>query len=1270
MRPQDYSAPIIEEVDEDELNNASQATISEAADFSGSYNSPPQNRSKKSTREEDSNAIVIADNKTEESRAKKFMSSIKNTVKAGDDSSHSFADNFVPGFGDHEFNESNPEPSAPPMDETQAKEYETWLRAQSLQMRMAFPQHKKWQAHLKNGGAHVLGENPVISLKELPEDTLSASFLQDVVDPSKQSDEAIRFFTGNGVNLPSYSEKKIYIPRKLSPNNSEKSSADNPESDWETVSEAPGGNNNNSKISLENIEHVNYDEISAMIKATHEKTKKSYAGSFLGGTQVAQNHFIVLADKNGAGNRFQIWGDGFRVSLSGLTEGHSLDYVSKKEIPLTTDYFHVPNRFTIVRIQPNEVGFLLSRKDGSEVLKLLPGRYFIAERLYAYMGKAQLQASQVATAIKPGDKCEDASIKDLAQKIKILSLPVQHIAFVKQGQKTFILPYREEPYILDERRGEFFLNFASMNEKLIQAQDKSYTIVNQLLPGEFLVFQYNSNEYVWQYSPENPELNTLHLPSTHFRFDGKIHNTSEDRYDGKSLSVIALKPSRALVLQDPRRNIRFMEENADRLIVLRMPWKTIEIIPSAKPLHQIGRVEEGCNITRAVLKSNEWALTINREGRLQLVAPSLEGAQYFRQPEQSLHAIIDKNKEGEQKFEIPGFGKVSVVNLVSGTIGACRLKNTYFFIGPKLEPYIFSPPNEYIRTIDIKETRVSVGDLHRIYLKPEERAAIDCDGQLIELPMETQAAGIENLGNGIYVFRARNLNLNGPAVKGDRHAKLTPIEYINVGVGEVGYGYVNGAFKIWGPGEHKIDNRKQEWFKNFFSTSVDPVNIKDFKITSKHTVTSHIDVFVSYTIVDPRKALESFSNADSSISPHDAIHEYISSTTKSEVLNLCSTRPPIGYTDLDFDAKAKSLNIGKPPENKEDAIENIQSSFEEHVLELFEQKGIKLSRMRITRWDIDPEFVKKSQENAIRLQDERSKNEQEQILLERQKIESEKKLNEMDNKVELGKKQNLIKLQEMEFSKQQTVLSAEQEGEVAAAKQIAEAKARAEMAKADAQAKIEEQKGKLQQDQAAAESARLVAEKAIETEKLKQELENIKREAGRKNTLYEVETEVQKRTAGAVAEAEANAKISESQLLAVEATSKVAKVKADTKKYEGMVDAEIEKAKNLAKNPDLSPEQRTELQLWQMRLEMMRGLTEALLKSQTTLPGLLQLNPDLLGILGMQGLTQTTTTAPVTTITQRSPNILQGGNPFAAFPLPQAKDSNQGHSNLPSMSAE
>ena len=1223
------------------------------------------------------------------SRMEKFVNSVKNTEKEEDDSSHSFADKLVPTFGDPAYSapppaySQGPEPSAPPLDENESKDYQQWQSIQAIAHRKRHPKHHEWHEHLKTGGSAQQGINPVIKLDELPRDMLSEDFLQAVRHQDGQKEE-FRFFTGNGDPLPTYTQMSIYTPGEvIAAADADKHSEKDSDVDSEFVvvqqefsknliEDNPTQNSNNDthkkiksntkpfEIGQRDLHGENYDEIASMIRDTDKDSKTLYANPMK--VVVPRNNFIILADKKGLGANFQIWGGGFRVSLVGSHKNQVIDYVHGKEtfVPFTTDYEHLPNRCTIIRINLNEIGFLLSKNEGTKIRKILPGRYFIKEANFGYIGKAEIKASDQAIIVKAHENCKERAIVELASKIKIVNVPLQHVAFVKHQNRTYVLPHREEPYILDERRGEFFLNISSTNEQLIKARDNSYTII-KLSPSSYVIFQYNANEYVWQHSPENEDLNTIHLPSSFFTFDGRVHSTLEERVDGKSLSVISPKPAKSLVLRDLNRNIRFMEESARQLIVLRKPWELVEIIPSSQALYQCGPIAEGCNVTRAVLKSNEWALTINKEGSLQFVAPLLDGPQYFRQPEQAMHAIVDKTKVGEQSFEIPGFGKVSVVNLVSGTIGACRVKNAYFFLGMSLEPYIFSPPNQYIETIDATKPHCHVGDLHRLYVKSNELAAINRDGQFIQLGIENQDKDVKNFENGIYIYRARDLELIGPFKRGIAHAELGPVHIINVDVGTIGYGYVNKQLTTWGPGEHIIDNRKNERFKGFFSTSVDPVKISNFPVTSLHAVTSHVNIYVSYSIENANLALASFSTDDDK--PHDSIHDYVKSIAEAQMLKICQKKPPSGYTEQDFGIEG-SLLLEKPNRSDmaEEAEEPIDKSFEKILRLKLELHGIKLNDMEITNWVVDEEFKKKTQEISMKLQDEHFKNEQQKILLARTKMETTQKIAEMTGKVEIAKEESKIKLQTMDISKQENILLAQQEAELKAAKQIAEANADAATVKAKALGKMEEQRVQLLMEQAAAESARVVAQKAIETEELNQQLATIRRNAGRENTLYEVETGVQKETAGAVARAKADAQIAESQLGAAKATAAVARVKADTEKYKGLVEAEVSTAKNLAVNPELSPGERVQLQIEQMRLEMVKHLAEAMLRSNITMPGFVQINPQMLEMLGLQGVSQTTTNGPVTITTARNPSVvsnLLGG----VFHQPGAAPQSTANSN-------
>ena len=59
-------------------------------------------------------------------------------------------------------------------------------------------------------------------------------------------------------------------------------------------------------------------------------------------------------------------------------------------IPRDTEYYHTPNEFTVVRINPGHLGLCQKTGNNRQIMRLLPGRYVLQERLVRYIGVAKI----------------------------------------------------------------------------------------------------------------------------------------------------------------------------------------------------------------------------------------------------------------------------------------------------------------------------------------------------------------------------------------------------------------------------------------------------------------------------------------------------------------------------------------------------------------------------------------------------------------------------------------------------------------------------------------------------------------------------------------------------------------------------------------------------------------------------------------------------------------------------------------------------------------
>jgi hypothetical protein len=191
--------------------------------------------------------------------------------------------------------------------------------------------------------------------------------------------------------------------------------------------------------------------------------------------------------------------------------------------------------------------------------------------------------------------------------------------------------------------------------------------------------------------------------------------------------------------------------------------------------------------------------------------------------------------------------------------------------------------------------RYQHADLHRVVLAPDERAVISKDGAPLQLPRDAAVSG-GAVSNGVFHFRSMQLEIYGPVKKTEQYSELGPYIFFNVPVGHVAFGYDTAeGLKIWERGSHCLSIDKGQRFGGFFAINVDPIEIHNFHILSKHSISSHLNFFITYRINDARAAIEGFGGS------HENVHRFVENSAKDVMLNLCQQRPPLGFCDGDFD---------------------------------------------------------------------------------------------------------------------------------------------------------------------------------------------------------------------------------------------------------------------------------------------------------------------------------------------------------------------------------
>jgi hypothetical protein len=1136
--PKDQTQPTIVEVDEGYESDHELETRETARDTSSSSQTYQPNPSV---------AVSLYDEQRARHYQTTFQNSIKQQTKTTDDSKTAYGEGFASSFGQRNI-APMPEPGAPPLEDDEWLEYQAWMHAGTFADRTKFKNHARF-SEIIGGSQDDLRLEDSSALK----DAISENFyLKAASNPG--------LFAGNG--LPStYSEMEEYVP----------------------------------PVFIAQIRRAGeqiIDQVQEMIDFSDREYKTTYLSGMMIGQEIPSNRFHVISDHSGqgSGRDLQLWGPGTKqnLTMASRSSGKSLDRVtgSESSYSTTTNYAHVADRFTIIRINDNELGFVMDRNTNT-IKKMKQGRYVIQEKDFAYIGKTAINATMAATAVRPHAGNQDAFITQLAAQLEVILITPGKIGFMKNNANTYVLTSRVAPYILDRRRAENFINFANLNQQIIRATDDSYTIINQLQPGQFIVFQHESKTIVWHHDTQNSQYNTLHLPATDYLFDGIIHTRNNNHLTALGTNIINMRPGQTLIVRDQNQQVRFIEKAITTTVVLRTPWEFLGLISQNQVDYRAGSQEAGNEVVRLMLRSSEWAAVIDRKGHLAFYPPRLDNRPYyFLQPEHTVVKVINKNTLGETQLEVPGVGSVSVVNIPSGSIGACRLRNMHFFLNPSDVPYVFVPPDAFIKIIDAKQAHNQIEDLHRIVLKPDERAIISKDGKLYRLPPSSSEDSQElSEENGIYVFRSFQLEMYGPEKKSKKQYTLGPIQYFNVGVGEVAYGTLDQKLKIWNAGEHSVDNRRNEWFTNFFSTNVDPVEINKLPVTFQHGITGTVGVYVSYRIVDSEKAIHQFRD-------HETLHQFISKTTQSEMIKLCASRPPLGYTDLYFSPQENKAKIDDSTEDASKAVHEIEDSFMSHAAELLAEYGVRISKMYIDSWELAEDFVKQVQTNAKLLQDAHAKVEQTRMGLQQSQLENENDIQRGIAKIKLKENENQCLKLELEATqlRMSSTNQANADAKVAAAKaqtdiEIAQAQGRAQIAVHDANGK----------------------------------------------------------TAGQQVESQINKTIAQNKFDAKELEIKATQLVIDTEKARGMNEVEIMVAKEQARFAGLTPEQRMQLQLAEIQAKNANELIGMLLRTGVQMPGAMTLDPSVLQLLRVPTLM---------TASASSGNLV---NPFMLFSPPASK---------------
>ncbi len=1111
-----------------------------------------------------------------------------------DDTHQAFGDALVPGVGE---GSSAPIPMGIAVDEGFDTEgYAKYLKSMQLVQRRSHENHAEFAANLKHG---IPEQTPQLNLRDIPEDQASADFRAQVEAASRELGHAhggaadanpLADFLGqsrwNGLEqareFPVFREEALrrHAAGAAAGGGGGAAAADE---GWEAV----------------NLDRVagDYDEIRTMMQVSIREHGKSRGSTYRTPyTKINPGNFIVVANDGGSGNQFQVWGGGtgyfrtaFTASLKqegGFSE-NSLAKITPNELSLNTPPDRVVSqhgRFSIVRVLATEYGFCLNLRT-NQLQRMLPGRYFVNESEHRYIGKATWMQANYADAIRVAphrytnsrrQQVTDPLVQQWADWINIIPVPEGQVAFIRSNGRTHRLdPSPDRPYVLAGPQVAF-LNYANANQPLVIANDDSYTRVN-LQPNQFVTFRFRGQDLAWFNKAQDPEilkaLDSIAPDAT----DVTVHNLSAGNVVQGNLSVVKISAQQFALIYDEQRRVRIVEgERGLNSFVLRSPAELIDIANKNQPIYPEALAEH--RFARVKVPNGSCAAVLNlaKGGQFELY-PSLlsDEAYYFDGQTRRFLEVINMN-EPETHLDVPGVGRVSIVNLRSDQIGVANLGNGVFFLKPRMEPYIFVPPMRYIRTESAKEALISEGDLHRVVLQPSQRAAISKDG--VYQLLEQDKPGQDNC----WVFRSGNFEFYGPEDKQHKDYQLGTQHFVRVEPGKVGYYVGNEGLKILEQGSHILDNAKGEYWEGFYPISVDPLEVKDIEVTSKEGIKLHLDVLVTYSIADPLKTITKFGE------DHKQLEKYMEDNTKAEMLRLCGGQPAIGNNKFNIsgqDSKASGSDAGLSQELED----KIEKDFTNHVEELAQEYGIHVAHMKILNWRPDPAFMDRMKEQALQLQGQQAENSkavlesemqrqqaeaanvQAQLALEAQKLASARALLEQKNRSEMqsiaqqaeihrqqalsvaeAKSQAEIQAAQAEAQARAASASAESKGQI----QVAEAQAQGKSSAAKAQAEAQAQEAKANAD---AKSSEVAAHAKVEVAKSQQEQSKIEAIAQKEVAILRAESSVAARTAETKAEAEAAKAVAGASKDAAELKAEAVTITAKSDVEKAKADAEIQK---------------------------------------------------------------------------------------------------------------
>lgn len=988
-----------------------------------------------------------------------------------------------------------------------------------------------------------------------------------------------------------------------------------------------------------------YDEVQAYLRESSSKHDTSSWNPMA--QQVSSGTLDIRC--NGAGTRVAILGEGYSTKL--FTGGIQGWKTVAKDVTKDTDYFHdsTESRFEIVRVHPGAIGLILKPSEqSSPYMQLLPGRYVLLKKFARLVGVATLSVNTNCPFKHPQslhnatEHLVDPDIVTLGNRFTAYQLQAGRGLFVDDRHGTFYLatPTASENSV-------FFFDHSSLetpNKNTVNPRDThiksdkdTYHILRLTSGQRILLRGPDGEDIVLEHSEKYPERNLLHLPSIYFTFNGRIYNRTHQIAHAETLTSVSLASNDVLVLRDDDGNLRFLEDfDAKRSITIRQPWIVEDVIGKMRNIYTFS--DGVLQVAYVKPTNNQWPIIFDqRSGEVKMLPPSLKYV-FNSADGQTYIGMADQNEKNTQTFYVEGVGAMTIAVVESGQIGMVRINHFSFFLPPSPKPYIVRPPNEFLGLVDKDMVMVKIpnSDLHRLYIPSGQWAVAMIDGRQVVLDPATNqhTAGRDegafyngdngskwstkekakpskdSSASGIWIFRAQQLDLQGPKPVDEKYNQLYNVQRIQVPMDEVGYGYDQGTLTIWAPGNHLIDINLQRRFESFFRTKLDDIKIESFEVVWKNGVKGVIDVSVAFhidgiveTAVTVESNYDKIKQAIALCGTHTVLRNRIIENVQHHLLAAIAEMDPLGYGY----ASAMTNQMGLlNPEEQQQQYENqrkktlldLENLFSSQVQATLSSYGVKVDNVTITKNDPDAKFVEQSELLLQQLMEAHKDKQVAELTKEREAIQQQQQLQAMQAET----------ARRAEVAKQAEIVR-----NIAAADIASQARAKAEAEAEEARVK----KASELEKQVMEITSRVEQEKLkIAEQESRQKMVEVEMVTRRIIAKEEAATAAVEKTSGLLAEAEARLKIADLTLKATEFEVKTQALQAEGVQKVGTAEMRV---KEMERYGTLDPKQIERIMLAELQLKSCKGLTEALLTTGIPAPGITQLAlaPDVLRQLGV-----------------------------------------------------